>query len=48
MIKRILTIICVVVGGLFLAEIVMPGHLDRLTAYLEGNWNSISSWVTGA
>lgn len=45
MIKRILVTVCVIVGGLFLAELVMPGHLDRLLAYLEGNWEALSSWV---
>jgi hypothetical protein len=45
MIKRILVSVCIITGALFLAELVMPGHLDRLLAYLEGNWSALSSWV---
>lgn len=45
MIKRILVSACILVGALFIAELAMPGHLDRLLAYLEGNWNALSSWV---
>lgn len=45
MVKRILISICVIVGALFIAEIMMPGHLDRLTTYLEGNIDALTAWI---
>lgn len=46
MVKRALILLCGIVGGLFLLELIMPGHLERLGDYLEGNWTALTSWVT--
>jgi hypothetical protein len=40
-VKRVLFIVCCVVGGLFLIEIAIPGHFALLEAYFTGVGNLI-------
>jgi hypothetical protein len=45
MAKKALITVATLVGLFVIAESVMPGHWDRLLAYLEGNLAALESWV---
>lgn len=43
--KSILVTIVAIVGLFFLAELAMPGHLERFTTYMEGNGDALTAWL---
>lgn len=40
-VKSLLITGAAIIGFFFLAEWIMPGHTDRFSVYMEGNWNSL-------
>ena len=44
--KSVLITIATIVGVFFLAEMAMPGHLERFITYMEGNGDALSAWLS--
>lgn len=44
--KALLITLATIVGIFFLAEVAMPGHMDRFLVYMEGNLDALSSWIS--